>query len=63
MVAYWQALENVWPKQVPWKLSSTPKTSQSTINFSVAIIAFNYTLHPSNSKKCPPQIILLQQLY
>ncbi len=48
MVAYWQALENAWPKQVPWKLSSTPKTSQFTTNFCVAIIAFNYTPHPSN---------------
>jgi hypothetical protein len=43
---YWQALENAWPKQLPWKLFVKHKTSQFTIDFKVVIIVFK--LDPSS---------------
>ncbi len=40
VVAYWQAFENAWPKQMPWKFSSKLNISKLTIDFRVVVIMF-----------------------
>jgi len=42
VVLYWYALENTWSKQVPWKLSSKPKSLQFTTHFNVNVITFKF---------------------
>lgn len=44
VVAYWQALKNAWPKQVPKKYKFTAITSKLIIDFNVIIIAFKLDL-------------------
>jgi phage-related holin len=44
VVAYWQALKNAWPKQIPKKYKFTTITSKLIIDFNVIIIAFKLDL-------------------